>query len=90
MDEVEVEAVGNGRYTVSVTSGGTTTRHVVTVDPDRAAAAAPGVDGPVLVAATFRFLLDREPKESILGEFDLAVVERYFPEFPERIGTYLS
>jgi hypothetical protein len=31
--------------------------------------------------AAFRFLLDREPKESILGRFDVTVISRYFPEF---------
>jgi len=31
--------------------------------------------------AAFRFLLDREPKESILGQFDVKVISSYFPEF---------
>src|ERR1700719_4577275 len=33
------------------------------------------------VHAAFRFLLDREPKESILRRFDVSVIERYFPKF---------
>jgi hypothetical protein len=33
--------------------------------------------------AAFRFLLDREPKESILGRFDVTVISRYFPEFEQ-------
>jgi hypothetical protein len=28
--------------------------------------------------AAFRFLLDREPKESILGQFDVKVISSYF------------
>ena len=28
-----------------------------------------------------RFLLAREPKESILKTFDLSVIKRYFPEY---------
>ena len=35
-----------------------------------------------LVHETFRFLLEREPRTSILARFDLQVVERYFPEYP--------
>jgi hypothetical protein len=31
------------------------------------------------------FLLDREPKESILGRFDAAVISRYFPEFEREL-----
>ena len=38
-----------------------------------------------LVEASFRFLLERESKESILRRFDLSVIRRYFPEFPEEI-----
>jgi hypothetical protein len=31
--------------------------------------------------AAFRFLLDREPKESILRRFDVTEISRYSPEF---------
>ena len=40
--------------------------------------------------AAFRFLLDREPKESILGRFDVTVISRYFPEFEREMPRYLS
>jgi hypothetical protein len=40
--------------------------------------------------AAFRFLLDREPKESILNRFDAAIIERYFPEFERELPHYLS
>ena len=40
--------------------------------------------------AAFQFLLDREPKESILGRFDVAVISRYFPEFERELPRYLS
>jgi hypothetical protein len=40
--------------------------------------------------AAFRFLLDREPKESILGRFDLTVISRYFPEFERELPHYLE
>ena len=42
------------------------------------------------VEAAFRFLLDREPKESILRRFDAAVISRYFPEFEQELSRYLS
>ena len=41
------------------------------------------------VEAALRFLLDREPKESILPQFDIRVIQRYFPEFEREIGGYL-
>ena len=42
------------------------------------------------VEAAFRFLLDREPKESILRSFDVAVISRYFLEFEQELSRYLS
>lgn len=36
-----------------------------------------------------RFLLDREPKESILSVFDMRVIRRYFPEFDDAFPGYL-
>jgi hypothetical protein len=40
--------------------------------------------------AAFCFLLDREPKESILGHFDATMISRYFPEFYRELPRYLS
>jgi hypothetical protein len=40
--------------------------------------------------AAFRFLLDREPKESILSHFDVMVISRYFPEFERELPRYLA
>lgn len=42
------------------------------------------------VEAAMRFLLDREPKESILSAFDIGVIRRYFPEFDDALPDYLS
>jgi Holliday junction resolvase-like predicted endonuclease len=40
--------------------------------------------------AAFWFLLDREPKESILRRFDVTAISRYFPEFEREMPRYLS
>jgi len=41
-----------------------------------------------LIEKSFRFLLQRESKESILFKFNLKVIKSYFPEFEEAIrGT---
>ena len=42
------------------------------------------------VEAAFHFLLDREPKESILARFDISVVSHYFPEFEHELPRYLA
>jgi len=42
-----------------------------------------------LVRKSFEFLLERESNQSILGEFDLMIIGRYFLEFPEEISKRL-
>jgi len=37
------------------------------------------------VRACIEFLLEREPKESILASFDVSVISTYFPEFEKTI-----
>lgn len=43
-----------------------------------------------LIEKSFEFLLEREPKESILRSFELSVIERYFPEYRKEIKTRLK
>jgi hypothetical protein len=42
------------------------------------------------IQASFEFLLKREPKESILPQFNLKVINRYFPEFEREIHRQLK
>jgi hypothetical protein len=43
---------------------------------------APGATAPDdLVRRSFAFLVEREPRESILRSFDLPLIGRYFPEY---------
>ena len=42
-----------------------------------------------LVEGSFRFLLEREPKEMILRTFDLKIISHYFPEYKRRISEYI-
>jgi hypothetical protein len=67
------------------------TTHIVTVSAADLARLAPGhYDPQRLVAASFEFLLAREPRESILRSFDLPVIERYFPGFEAEIRRQMS
>lgn len=45
----------------------------------------PGETPEELVRRSMAFLLEREPRASILSAFELSVIARYFPEFPEVI-----
>jgi hypothetical protein len=66
---------------------GTSTSHVVTVWPSDVARYAPDSTPEELLEASFKFLLEREPKESILARFELPVIERYFPEYRTIVGS---
>jgi hypothetical protein len=66
-------------------------RHQVTMQADESERWAKLAGEPSrCVAAMMRFLLDREPKESILNAFDMRVVRRYFPEFDDAFPAYLA
>jgi hypothetical protein len=77
-------------FDVLVREGKSETRHHVTLSERDVARLSAGAAGERLVEAAFRFLLDREPKESILPRFDLGVISRYFPEFEQRLPDYLA
>ena len=77
-------------FAVDVREGRGSSRHTVTLDPALLARLGNGVTGEKFVEGVFAFLLEREPKESILSRFDVSVVSRYFPEFESEIGSYLG
>ncbi len=81
-------AAAGWSWTCVVTIGGpgTPTTHEVTVTTADLERLAPGAVSPeVLVRRSIAFLLAREPKASILGRFDLAVIGRYFPDYEREI-----
>ena len=72
---------------VTVVADGSESRHSVTftrADFQRLARSGEPPDG--LVRRSFEFLLEREPKESILRSFALPDIGRYFPEYEREIG----
>ena len=75
-------------FDVSVRDEKSETRHRVSLA--RKDLARLGGDAEELVEASFRFLLDREPKESILSRFDVSVIARYFPEYERALAGYLT
>lgn len=88
MADIKVKPVGGDRYLVTVTETGSATSHEVTAGASQVEQFG-AVTAEDLIEASFEFLLDREPKESILGRFDLSVITSYFPEYPARISDYL-
>jgi hypothetical protein len=88
MTDIDVRcAPGVGGWTcvVRLADAAGVGEHRVTVAAADLARLAPGATDPTdLVRRSFVFLLEREPRRSILGSFDLTVIGRYFPEW-ERV-----
>jgi hypothetical protein len=91
---IEVRRVAEGEpleFEVVVREGEGETRHHVTMSRETRNRLTVGKHtSERCLEAAFRFLLDREPKESILGRFDVTVISRYFPEFDRELPRYLS
>jgi hypothetical protein len=87
MPTIDVERQGDA-YRVRVQEGKGETTHRVTVKPaDLERLSRPGETPEAFVMRCFEFLLEREPKESIMSSFDVMVIARYFPEFEKTIKT---
>jgi hypothetical protein len=78
--QIKVEKVSEAQFQVMIS--GTPDPHTVTLSQQYYMKLTAG-KMPVaeLVKRSFEFLLAREPEESILTEFDLPVIARYFPEY---------
>jgi len=87
---ITVAPAGPDEFLVTV-AGARKTEHRVSVSADDVRRYAPeGTGVPLLLHESFRFLLEREPNTSILSQFELSVIEQYFPEYPEEIRRRLS
>lgn len=76
--------------TVRITEDDTATEHLVTVPlPTYLRLTGKQSNVEKLVTKSFEFLLEREPKESILREFTLDVIGSYFPEWEQTIVKQL-
>jgi hypothetical protein len=88
--KIEVEQIDASNFRVRVIEAGSESTHQVTLDPkDYARIAGGDVEPQELIRKSFEFLLEREPKESILKSFDLSIISRYFPEYEREIKKRL-
>ncbi len=94
MSTISVRPMANHQYGVQVTEGDVTTSHKVTV-PGELLDGWGMVDAGIedeerIVRESIAFLLEREPATSIMDEFDLTVIPRYFPEYSEELPRRLT
>lgn len=84
---VEAKPVAGGwECAVQVGGGASASRHTVRVRAhDLERLGRPGEKPEQLVTRAFEFLLAREPAGSILRDFELDDISRYFPDFERKI-----
>ena len=83
--DVSVRADGDGHVADVTVRDRTTTTHRVRISRADRQNYGGSRDVADLVRQSFEFLLARESNTSILRDFDLSTIERYFPEYPRTI-----
>ena len=92
MTEISVESIEENEdstvFSVEVTESDSSSNHRVTLaNADYGKLAPEGVEPEELIEESFQFLLEKEPKESILSSFELTVIGNYFPEYEDKIAN---
>ena len=88
MAQITVTRQADGTFHVQTPAG---TSHQVSVPAGFPAQLGCGHVAPEeLIRASFEFLLERESAASILREFSLDVISRYFPGYPAEIRARLA
>jgi len=83
---IVVERKNDREFLVIVKEDDTKTEHIVSLDEDYYQyLSQEKITKEELIQKSFEFLLKKESKESILSRFNLKVIERYFPEYEEKI-----
>jgi hypothetical protein len=88
--QIDVRTTPEGEgwaFQVTVSEGGGQTSHRVTMGRNTYQQLTGEACPPdELVRKSFEFLLEREHKESILREFEITVISRYFPDYEREIS----
>jgi hypothetical protein len=91
VSEIRITPVGPHEFGVEVTEGTDTTSHRVIVPQSLLDDwGLEEGDGEDVVRESFEFLMEREPASSILPEFSLAIIPRYYPEYKDELPDRLE
>ncbi len=88
--QITVTKTANGEFQVDVRDTEGETHHAVRADEATIEKFGHGQPAETVVETSFRFLLEREPKVSILGNFELSIIGRFFPEYEAEMERRLG
>ncbi|MCF8335919.1 MAG: hypothetical protein K9H65_04885 [Bacteroidales bacterium] len=84
---ITVDKQDENTFQVTVEESGSRSSHNVTLDDKYHKKLTGGVISKEdLIKKSFEFLLEKEPKESIMSKFDLTVISKFFPEYESYIS----
>ena len=82
---------GGWTCTVRVGDDPAATEHAVTLEREALVGLAPTSTTPEeLLVASFRFLLERESRESIMRSFELPIITRFFGDYEAEVARRLN
>ena len=90
MPRIDIESIGPELYRVVVSDALSRSAHEVRLRSNALERFGHGATPERLIEESFRFMLEREPKEAILSRFELPDIQRYFPEYSEEIESRLG
>jgi hypothetical protein len=90
MADISISRLAPREFRVQVCEGEGETTHRVTVPERLSDRVELRDDLERVVRESFRFLLERERATSILAQFSLSDICRYFPEYPDELARRLA
>ena len=88
--EILIKKNDNNTFAVSIESS-INSNHIVTLNDDIHNEMTKGFKSKKeLILFSFKFLLERENNSSILSNFNLEIIQNYFPEYKNEIQNWLN
>lgn len=88
--EILIKKNDNNTFAVSIKSS-VNSNHIVTLNDDIHNEMTKGFKSKEeLILFSFKFLLERENNTSILSNFNLEIIQNYFPEYKNEIQNWLN
>ena len=88
--EILIKKNDNNTFAVSIESS-INSNHIVTLNDDIHNEITKGFKSKEeLILFSFKFLLERENNASILSNFNLEIIQNYFPEYKNEIQNWLN
>ena len=85
---ISMTAKGQDTFEVVVTTQSTTTHSVSISDAIHTQLTNGKISKETLLEKSFEFLLEREPNTSILSQFKIEVISKYFPDYVGAAGEW--